>query len=171
MTDQSKKMRLDDLIAQNNVKFPNVKHVTAEHVLSLDQETLVFVDCRSAEEIAVSTLPNALPSSSFDASKAAASTVVCYCTIGFRSSIFAEKITSECNAVNLSGSLLAWSHVGGPFQDAEGNDTKKLHVYGAEWDLCPATYKTIMFEGREGFFEALRTVFNFVLHRIKNKFP
>jgi hypothetical protein len=40
-------------------------------------------------------------------------------------------------------SLLAWSHAGGPLVDGEGRPTKRLHVFGARWDLAAEGYEPV----------------------------
>ena len=87
------KERLDALILDNDAKFPHVTHVTAQYVFSLPHPT--FVDCRSAAERAVSIIPGAVGIDAFDVLlPKPGGVVVCYCTIGYRSSLHAARLES-----------------------------------------------------------------------------
>ncbi len=69
--------------------------------------------------------------------------VITYCTAGYRSGLYAKKIQKEGWRVrNLEGSLLAWSHAGGPLVGSEG-PTKRIHVYSADWSLEASDYDPV----------------------------
>ena len=70
-------------------------------------------------------------------------TVVAYCTIGHRSSEYAQQLTQRGRRVlNLRGSILAWAHAGGPLV-LNSEATRTLHVYGSNWDLAPNRFETV----------------------------
>ena len=103
----------------------------------------MLVDVRSDEERAVSTLPGAVSQEAFEAT-APAGPVVTYCTIGARSGEYADGLRKQGRDVrNLAGSLLAWTHAGGPLTDAEGEPTRRVHVYGKRWDLIHSDYEAV----------------------------
>ena len=155
----SRASRLSALILANDSKFPDVTHVTASHVLAL-QPPVTFVDCRSVAERSVSVIPGALDRDAFEASALpAGSTVVCYCTIGYRSSLFAGRLKAEradLDVVNLSGSILSWAAEGGALVDEDGRPTKRLHVFGDEWDVAPTEFEAVKFEAGGGLREMAR---------------
>jgi sodium/bile acid cotransporter 7 len=74
--------------------------------------------------------------------------VVAYCTIGYRSAGYVEKLRSGRNmeAYNLRGSILAWTHAGGELEDQEKNVTKKVHVFGESWDLASRDCESVYFK-------------------------
>ena len=45
---------------------------------------------------------------------------------------------------NLKGGILAWVLEGGAVYDADG-ESKRIHVYGKEWNYAPADYETVTF--------------------------
>ena len=78
-----------------------------------------------------------------DAARYAEVTAVAYCTIGHRSSEYAERqAVAGRRVLNLTGSILAWTHAGGPLV-AESGPTTRLHVYGSDWNLAPERYETV----------------------------
>jgi sodium/bile acid cotransporter 7 len=46
------------------------------------------------------------------------------------------------DVLNLEGSVLAWTHAGGPLV-RDGVSTKRLHVYGRRWNLAADGYETV----------------------------
>jgi rhodanese-related sulfurtransferase len=105
---------------------------------------VVLVDTRTPEERAVSRLPGAIDAEAFDATAAKGKVIVAYCTIGYRSGEWAEARRAEgLDARNLAGSVLAWSHHGGALVTPDGEPTKRLHVYGALWDLARTDYTAV----------------------------
>ncbi len=122
---------------------------------------LVLVDCREKDEQAISMIPNAITQLEFEGSvlpklklspTSTTTTVVAYCTIGYRSGLYIEQIrkkypevaTLEGNAfkfLNLRGSLLAWCHSGRPLINREyETPTTTIHTYGETWALPPDGY-------------------------------
>ena len=101
----------------------------------------------------VSMLPHAITQEEFlkDPGKYKDKTVVAYCTISYRSGKFAEEMAKKgIPILNLKGGLLAWVLEGGKVYDSHG-ETKRIHVYGKEWDYPPAGYESVKF----GLFDRL----------------
>ncbi len=70
---------------------------------------------------------------------------IAYCTIGYRSGKFAEKMAARGREVkNLAGGLLAWVHDGGRVY-RESKAVKQIHVYGPKWDYPPSGYESLKF--------------------------
>ena len=105
----------------------------------------MLVDVRSDDEREVSTLPGAISQKEFekDPDRFAGREVVTYCTIGYRSGRFTEKLVQKgWDAHNLRGSIVAWTHVGGGL-DQGGTPTRRVHVYGRTWNLVAEGYEAV----------------------------
>lgn len=132
-------------------EYPGVPVLSPPEVMeAMKTGNLVLVDVRSPEERGVSMLPGAVSQAEFEAALAesgaavpAGRTVVAYCTIGFRSSAWAERMAKRgVRAFNMEGSILAWTHAAGPLV-ANGASTRRLHVYGKRWNLAAPGYETV----------------------------
>lgn len=127
--------------------FPDVRALDVEQLDKLQKDANpVLVDVRTPEEQAVSMIPGAVSRQEFEAhpEKYADRPVVTYCTIGYRSGLYAEELTEAGrDAYNLAGSILAWAHAQREFVTPDGTPTRRLHVYGKKWDLAPHDYETI----------------------------
>jgi len=142
-----RQQRIGELIAKTQKTFPDVPNVDAGTLKErLANEDLVLVDVRTPDERAVSMLPGAITSDEFEsrAAELEGSAVVTYCTIGYRSSSYAQRLIREgWNASNLEGSVLAWTHEGGELVDKQGNPTQRVHVFGRRWNLTADGYEAI----------------------------
>ena len=145
------KIRVAYLKAVAGIDAPTI---TADTVLAGFQTgRFILVDVREGKERAVSQIPGALSPGEFTQAYALSGppqdkTVVVYCTIGYRSGKFAEKLIAQGVPVhNLEGGILAWASRHGPLvkRDAMGITalTTQLHVYGKEWDLVPTGYQSV----------------------------
>lgn len=147
MSDDQKRANIEALYQKYQRKFPRVEGITASQLME-ELETgrdLVLVDVRKPEEQAVSMIPGALTQAQFEeqAAALAGKTVVTYCTAGYRSGLYAKKIHQQgWQVLNLEGSILSWTHVGGPLVDSEG-PTKQVHVYSADWSLESSDYDPV----------------------------
>lgn len=141
------------LYASYEHEFPSVKSISAQQALALHRQgQVVFVDVRTSDEKAVSLMPGAVGAEAYktDPARYEGRTVVAYCTIGYRSGVFAEKMAAQGVAVlNLEGGVLAWLWEGGELVDGAGRAVKRVHVYAQKWDLAPPVYETATF----GFFQ------------------
>ena len=154
LTDQQKLKIVYDMYAGYKKDFPGVKDITPKKAMELLKKgQVVFVDSREPAEMEVSMLPHAITQEEFlkDPEKYKGETVVAYCTISYRSGKFAEEMAKKgIPVLNLKGGLLAWVLEGGKVYDSHG-ETKRIHVYGKEWDYPPDGYESVKF----GFFERL----------------
>jgi rhodanese-related sulfurtransferase len=106
----------------------------------------LLVDVRDDHEQAVSMLPGAISRQAFerDPDRYRGRLIVPYCTIGLRSGFYAQQLIKQgFRARNLAGSVLAWAHAGQPFE-AAGLPTRRVHVYGADWNLLPRGYEPVV---------------------------
>lgn len=75
-----------------------------------------------------------------------------YCTISYRSGVFAKKMAQKGIIVyNLFGGLLAWVLEGGKVYNSNG-ETKRIHVYGKKWNYPPQGYEVVMFGVLDKYF-------------------
>jgi sodium/bile acid cotransporter 7 len=146
LDDGAKRIRIDQLYQEYRSAFPGIHEIEAAQLLALmGRMPLVLVDARDARERAVSMLPGAIPAEAFTAHAEShrGALVVVYCTIGYRSGQLARTLRGQhIPTVNLRGGILAWLHAGGTVE-ADGRVVRRVHVYGAAWDLAPAGYEAI----------------------------
>lgn len=139
--------QIETMYAEYREDFPEVKEITPRGVADLQKsDGIVLVDVREPEEQAVSMIPGAITAEAFAAAEDTYrdKRVVTYCTIGARSGVFADALRKKgFDVFNLKGSLLAWTHAGLPLTDANGQDTKRVHVYGKTWDLAAEGYEAV----------------------------
>lgn len=130
-----REQRVETLYQQARAGFPAVTEARASELLG--RPDVVFVDVRPPRERAVSTLPDAVAAEVIEADPSAwaGRHLVAYCTIGYRSGLWAQRQAERGLLVeNLAGGVLAWSWAGGRFV-VDGAPTTTVHVYGPTWDL------------------------------------
>lgn len=147
-------------MATLKVKFPSVKNISTAQLSSWlsqrTQERSVFlVDARPEEEYSVSHLENsvrvdyenvdyeALVKKMEESSKGKQNpTVVCYCSLGYRSSLVAKNLQDYYTAsgkkpvpeiYNLAGSLFQWANEERPMINSKGQKTHFAHPYTPFW--------------------------------------
>jgi sodium/bile acid cotransporter 7 len=139
--------RIARAVASTQRAFPEVPGITAEELKRvLAEDQIVLVDVRTPAERLVSGIPGAVDVAEFEsrAAELAGSPVVTYCTIGYRSSDYAKTLLRQgWDVKNLSGSILAWTHVGGELLDPTGEQTRRVHVFGAKWNLVADGYEPV----------------------------
>lgn len=145
MSDDQKREKIASLYKKYTRKFPDVEGIKAADLLEDIEASrdLVLVDVRKPAEQEVSMIPGAITQKEFESSREsyAGKTVVTYCTAGYRSGLYAQKLQKKgWDVLNLEGSLLSWTHVGGPLVDGEG-PTRRIHVYSADWSLQAQGYE------------------------------
>ncbi|KAG2447601.1 hypothetical protein HYH02_007523 [Chlamydomonas schloesseri] len=115
---------------------------------------VVLVDVRSHAEQQVSVLPGSttLTQKQFEARGPETFhgvRVVCYCTAGYRSGMYAAKLRrchSHLQVYNMRGSILAWTQAGLPLADPrDGSHTKRVHVFSEGWALQGDGYEPVVF--------------------------
>lgn len=146
-TEATRLEEIDAMYQEYREDFPEVKEITPQGVADLQKSNgIVLVDVREPEEQAVSMIPGAITAEAFAAAEETYrdKRVVTYCTIGARSGVYADALRKKgFDVFNLKGSLLAWTHAGLPLTDADGQDTKRVHVYGKTWDLAAEGYEAV----------------------------
>lgn len=147
LDDVGRKAKVESLYAGYRTDFPKVAEISAAQAVALARQgELLPIDVREPAERAVSTLPGAITAKEYlaDPGRFAGKKAVAYCTIGYRSGMWAAAQASQGLPVaNLAGGLLAWLHAGGTLVDAKGQPTKTVHVYGRTWDLAPSGYVAV----------------------------
>lgn len=136
---------IDTMYAGYRKDFEGIPELDPAALMQLQAAgDVVLVDTRTPEERAVSMIPGAIPAEAFTPSLAEGKPVVAYCTIGYRSGEWVEAQRAlGVDARNLKGSVLSWSHAGGGFVTPAGEPTKRVHVYGALWDLLRHDYESV----------------------------
>jgi sodium/bile acid cotransporter 7 len=149
LSDAEKKGVVYRLYAGYKKEFPAVKDISPQRAMELmNQNMVVFVDTRKPAEIAVSKLPGAVSKPDFlsDPDRYQNMTIVAYCTISYRSGVFAREMSKQgITVMNLQGGILAWILEGGKVYGKSGEVVKRVHVYGDKWDYVPAGYESVKF--------------------------
>ena len=122
--------------------FPSVRQIStaelAAWLADANRAQPLLIDAREKEEFAVSHLRGARNLQSAQQVKAAlpsnASTVIVYCSVGYRSSELAEKLqrAGVTNVANLEGSLFQWANEGRALYRGT-NVVREVHGYSRKW--------------------------------------
>lgn len=105
----------------------------------------VIVDVREPAEYRVSMIPGAIPKAEFEKNiKAyAGKTVIPYCTLGGRSSQYAEQLAAKgYPVVNFRESIIGWCRAKLPLVTPDGQATQRVHANGAG-DKLPKEYRPV----------------------------
>lgn len=140
--DAGRLARISTLTADHEQRFPGVPELSAAD--EVGRTDVVWVDVRSPAERAVSTLPGAVDAEVVDAdpTRWRGRTLVAYCTIGERSGRWAlARRQDGLDVANLRDGVLGWTHAGGALVDPSGRPTRRVHVYGARWNLAATAYE------------------------------
>ena len=146
ISDAQKRDQIYKLYLGYKKKFPDVQDVSPRKAMELTNTgKVVFIDVREHEEQYFSRLPGAITAESFleNPKKYDGYIKIGYCTISYRSGILAQELHQQGIPIyNLRGGLLAWVHAGGKVYNG-AEETKRIHVYGEEWNLGPGRYEAI----------------------------
>jgi sodium/bile acid cotransporter 7 len=147
LPDAQKRARIDALYDGYRKDFPRTPEITVEALVTrlARPDPPVLVDVRDDEERRVSVIPGAISREEFERRRKelAGRQVVTYCTIGYRSGVYTEKLIDQgWRASNLRGSILAWTHAGGTLLEG-GTPTRRVHVYGRSWNLAAEGYEAV----------------------------
>ena len=122
--------------------FPKVKRITPREVANWRNDPKrpqpVLLDVRTKAEFDVSHIPGAQrvdPAADATAlSLPRDQPIVTYCSVGYRSGAFAQKLQSAGykNVLNMSGSIFQWANEGRPIE-SNGKPAAKVHPYSARW--------------------------------------
>ena len=136
-------------------KFPSVQDISPLDAMKLmESDRVIFVDSRKPAEMKVSMLPGVLTKEAFeeDPSKYRGFNIIAYCTISYRSGLFAADMAQKgIPILNLKGGVLAWVFEGGKVYH-DGKETKRVHVYGKDWNYLPKDYEPVFFGFLERYF-------------------
>jgi len=155
LSDSEKRKIVEQLYSTYRKDFPQIKDMQpAEVIHMLKQRKVVLIDVRTSVESKISMLPGAVTIDDYLKEEYTYRGLipVAYCTIGYRSGKFAEKMgVKGVDVKNLAGGMLAWVFDGGRVYN-ENNEVKRIHVYGPKWDYPPSGYESVMFSLFERLF-------------------
>jgi rhodanese-related sulfurtransferase len=123
--------------------FPKVRRISTEELAAwlhnAQRKQPVLLDVRTEPEFAVSHLRGARrvdPGSSVTALDLARDEpIVTYCSVGYRSSAYAQKLQQAGyrNVVNLDGSIFKWANEGRTVY-RDGRPVEKVHPFNRKWE-------------------------------------
>ena len=146
-TDAAGKERIEALYAKYKESFPETPEVTVAQLVQMRKDGAVtLVDGREERERQVSRIPGSVTLADLEADLGGykGKDIVVYCTVGYRSGLAAKKLREKgLQAFNLKGGILSWAHAGQKLIDEHGKETKRVHVFGPEWDLAPEGYEAV----------------------------
>jgi rhodanese-related sulfurtransferase len=127
-----------------------VPTLTAAGAAGLSDEVLI-VDVRETREIKISRISGSLPLSSKTAqsdfiARAAGKTVVVYCTVGWRSAEYTERlVVAGVDAYNIDGGICGWAASGEPLINSLGLISHDIHAYNADFTgAVPEGYEPVL---------------------------
>ena len=148
MTDEEKYDIVRMLYEKDKSEFQEVEDISPASAQALyERGEAVFIDVRTPEEQSVSMLPGAVTEQELadTPSLLHGKTAMAYCTIGYRSGLYADDMSREgIRVLNVQGGILAWVFSGGKVYHA-GRETMRVHVYEEEWNYLPDGYEPVMF--------------------------
>ena len=151
-SDADRLARIERMYRNYKKSFPDTPELTVKELSdSRDGSDTVIVDVRESAERDVSVIPGAISKEALEQNieQYRGRRIVTYCTIGYRSGLYAKALRAKgLDAHNLRGSILAWTHAGQEVTDDDGV-TRRVHVYGQEWDLLPAGYEAVVFTAEQ----------------------
>jgi rhodanese-related sulfurtransferase len=124
-------------------EFPGVEHISPEELrrrLDAGPKAPILLDARTRDEFEVSHLKGALrvdPDEGlpdFLRALDRKTTVVAYCSVGYRSSRLVDRLQKEgfTDAKNLEGSIFEWANKGYPVE-RDGDPVKEVHPFDEKW--------------------------------------
>lgn len=129
---------------QIRARFPGVQQIATEDLAARLADAAapkpLLLDVRTAEEYSVSHLPGArhvspaADAAAIDPLASRDTPIVTYCSVGYRSSAFAERLQKAGyrNVVNLEGSIFEWANSGRTVV-REGHPVREVHSYDRTW--------------------------------------
>ncbi|MFC1585095.1 rhodanese-like domain-containing protein [Fibrobacterota bacterium] len=148
---EQKIRKLFSELTKDQTRVPVIKAWQMQKIM--EDSNLVIIDVRQPAEQAVSMIPGSLSPPDFadtfkDPSSLTGKQIITYCTIGYRSGLYAEQLISMGLSVhNLEGGLMAWTHVLGPLicrtKQGKQNSTREVHTYSEEWNLLHPDYTPV----------------------------
>lgn len=137
---------LDAIHADIISDHSSVSQISPEDFMELDRDSLLILDIREPEEYAVSRIPGAIwvspnanaETATIQIGDVTDKTIVVYCSVGRRSSIFAERVQNDMlkngatSVANLERGIFGWHNDARALTDANGR-TDAVHPYNAVW--------------------------------------
>jgi len=131
--------RLKKFSERMKMEFSEVGTLSVDELAALEPRPMLL-DVRAQEEFAVSRIPGAIRAEEDAAGQlqqlgvASNDPVVVYCSIGYRSTVLAEKLQEAgfTNVRNLEGSIFAWAHEGYKLVNENG-PAEGVHPYNRWW--------------------------------------
>lgn len=140
------------MIAQNYSSFEKMKNeiisktiplISVENLKKIEntKKTLIILDAREKKEYNTSHIKNAL-CVGYDHFNIKSlnqinkeSTIVVYCSVGYRSEKIGEKLKKAgfSKVLNLQGGIFEWINTGFPVVDKNEVLTNKVHAYNKDW--------------------------------------
>ncbi len=105
----------------------------------------IVVDVRTPAEVAVSVLPGAITAKAFEQNRQLyrGRLVIPYCTSGYRSGKYAEKLAADgVDVKNFKGSILGWCAAKLPLETLDRKPTNRVHTYSSR-NKVPSEYKAV----------------------------
>ncbi len=117
--------------------------ITAEEIRTIQdvedwRNRYVIVDVRGKAESDVSVIPGAITKAEFEETiqQHQGKTVIAYCTVGFRSGIYAKKLGKKgWRSYNYKGSILDWCKNQLPVVTTDGEETNRVHTYNSWYSV------------------------------------
>jgi len=131
-----RQLQLNQIDAENKAVSSGKAKPTAEYVV---------VDVRAESETEVSVIPDGITVSQYEANseKYKGRTVICYCTVGYRSEIYARKLIAKgVSTKNFKGSILVWCEAKFPLETLDRQPTNHVHTYNSSYRV-PADYVAV----------------------------
>ena len=139
-------------------QFPDVKNITVTDLKAKvdNKEDILIIDTRTAEEYNVSFIPEAkhlsYKSSEAEVEEFLAENqaerrdlIVCYCSLGYRSSVLAQNIRSynrdlQVDVCNLEGSIFQWVNSDFSVENPSGDTVHCAHPFNYMWGILGLRY-------------------------------
>ncbi len=123
-------------------RYPKVRQMSTRRLakwLASGDPPPLLLDVRTAEEYAISHLPNARrldpKTDRFDLGVPKDAPIVAYCAVGYRSSGIAQRLEKAGfkNVWNLEGSIFKWANEDRPLVRGDGSAAEKVHPFSRFW--------------------------------------
>ena len=168
--DAQRLKRVNIICQQFRHKFAGVHHLTPDELQALVKaRPVALVDVRAKEEYEVSTIPGSVHISEFNPPQGAS--IVCFCTVGMRSSLHALRFAREKREVYSMDGIITWAHMKGPLvEPATGTPTDKIHVFSPTFaPMVPRDATHVVFRPRSCslYCETLRTAWLVLLWKAR----
>ena len=176
LSEAEKLQKISTMYRNYALEFPQVKGITVEEFKQLQQQkNIVLIDVRSPEEREVSIIPSAISQAEFESDRDLYKnkSLIVYCTIGYRSGKYAQKLRTAQERVETLPTRELVPHPLPPFEggvaslqkqglkvfNLEGGllawshidgelinnlgSTKQVHVFGKKWQLTADGYQPV----------------------------